>query len=379
MGLIYVDHAATSPVHPKVIETMLQILETNYGNPSSIHQFGREARQIVDNARHILANSIRANDHEIVFTSGGTEANNTAIIGTAFSRKQYGKHLITTEIEHPSVLHTCQYLEAIGFDVTYLPVDAFGKVKIGDLKAALREDTILVSIMYGNNEVGSIQPIVEIGHELKQTNISFHTDAVQACGLIELDVQELGVDLLSVSAHKINGPKGIGFLYIRDGLPFSPVIRGGKQERMRRAGTENVVNIAGFGKAVELSQRMMEARRERYMDFQNELLGYFQESDIDFLINSSGDDRLPHILNVSFPGISAEMLLVHLDLAGIAASSGSACTAGSFEPSHVLAAMFPTMERAESAIRFSFGYGNKHEELEKVAFETIQAVKRLKE
>lgn len=377
MGLIYVDHAATSPVHPEVIETMLHILQTNYGNPSSIHRFGRDARQIVDEARSTLARSIQAQDNEIIFTSGGTEANNAALIGVAFSQRKHGNHIITTKVEHHSVLHTCQYLEANGFEVTYLPVDECGEVRIADLEAALREDTILVSIMYGNNEVGTVQPIAKIGNKLKDTNICFHTDAVQAYGLIDFDVRELGVDLLSASAHKLNGPKGIGFLYIRNGLQFSPLIHGGKQERMRRAGTENVANIAGFGKAVEITQKTIRTRRKAYVSFRKEMLARFHESGIDYVINSSGRHQLPHILNVSFPGNSAEALLIHLDLAGIAASSGSACTAGSFEPSHVLAAMFPTKERATSAIRYSFGMGNERVAIEKVAAETIQAIQRM--
>ncbi|PWA12530.1 cysteine desulfurase NifS [Pueribacillus theae] len=377
MEAIYVDHAATSPMYPEVIDTMLQVFQQNIGNPSSIHRFGREARRIIDEARNEFAKSINAKENEIILTSGGTESDNLAILGTALSEKGNGRHIITSAIEHHAVLHPCEYLGKQGFEVTYLPVDEHGKVRAEDVKSAVRDDTVLVTIMYGNNEVGTVQPIKEIGAFLKNTSAYFHTDAVQAYGLYDLDVQSLGVDLLSVSAHKMNGPKGAGFLYAREGVQLAPLILGGEQERKRRAGTENVAAIAGFHTAVQLMNETMEEKQHRYRSFQNRMLAIFEESGIEYVMNGSKDERLPHILNVSFPGTTAEALLVNLDLSGVAASSGSACTAGSLEPSHVLGAMFNDQERINSAIRFSFGLGNKMEHIEKAALETVRAVKQI--
>ena len=264
MDRIYLDHAATSPMHPNVIDEMMTVMSHDFGNPSSIHAFGREARHVLDEARLSIATSIGAGRNEIIFTSGGTEADNTAIIGVANAYKEKGKHIITTEIEHHAVLHTCQFLEKSGFEVTYLPVNEAGLISIADLKAALRDDTILVLVMFGNNEVGTIQPIAEIGQLLKDHQAFFHTDAVQAYGLIHIDVRELGVDLLSVSAHKINGPKGVGFLYMREGLKLNPHLYGGEQERKRRAGTESVPAIAGFSEAVSIAKSMMDKKTEQY-------------------------------------------------------------------------------------------------------------------
>ncbi|EZP76268.1 class V aminotransferase [Parageobacillus genomosp. 1] len=377
MDRIYLDHAATSPVHPDVVERMIPFMTEVFGNPSSIHYFGRQSRHAVDEARALIAKSIGAKETEVIFTSGGTEADNMALIGTAVANRDRGRHIITTAIEHHAVLRACQYLEKQGFDVTYLPVDEQGKVSPADVKAALRDDTILVSIMFANNEVGVLQPIREIGELLKEHQAYFHTDAVQAYGLVPIDVNENHIDLLSVSSHKINGPKGIGALYARETVKLSPLFYGGEQERKRRAGTENVAGIAGFAKAVEISQKTMKQKQEEYRLLRNTMLSIFAESGIDFAVNGS-EDGLPHIVNVAFPGTNVESMLVNLDLAGIAASSGSACTAGSIDPSHVLVAMFgKESERIRSSIRFSFGLGNTKEQIERAATETVKIVKRL--
>ncbi|WKA52493.1 cysteine desulfurase family protein [Planococcus liqunii] len=374
MKQIYLDHAATSPMHPEVAEVFSQALGTVYGNPSSIHGTGRVARKALDEARRIFARSINANDPEIVFTSGGTEADNFAIFGTA--AKKAGKHIITSTIEHHAVLHACEKLESEGYDVTYLPVDENGSVRAEDVKNALRDDTILVTIMLGNNEVGTVQPIAEIGELLKDTDVTFHTDAVQAYGVLPIDVEALHVDLLSVSAHKLNGPKGIGFLYQRKGTQLAPLLYGGEQERKRRAGTENVPAIMAFAKAVEISLQTMEQKQTAYRGFKEIFKNILQEEGLEFKEN--GINQMPHVLNLSLPGIEIESFLVNLDLAGISASSGSACTAGSIDPSHVLVAMYG--ERAEelrNSIRFSFGIGLSEEQITEAANKTAQISKRL--
>lgn len=375
---IYVDHAATTPMHPAVIEEMTKTMREQFGNPSSIHSFGREARKIVDEARFGIARSIGAHETEIIFTSGGTEADNYAIFGVAEASKYKGKHIITTVIEHHAVLHACQELEKRGFDVTYLPVDEAGIISLTDFQNALRDDTILVTIMYGNNEVGSIQPITQIGQILSNHQAIFHTDAVQAYGVEKIDVGELKVDLLSTSAHKINGPKGIGFLYIKDGIKLSPHTFGGEQERKRRAGTENVPAIAGFLEAVKISQMDQESKKQQYTLYKETLCTTLETKNVDFHINGTIETTLSHVLNVSFPGTNVEALLVNLDLAGIAASSGSACTAGAVEPSHVLVAMFGAgSDKLTNSIRFSFGLTNTVEQIEKVGEELAKIVQRL--
>ncbi|MEH7273625.1 cysteine desulfurase family protein, partial [Neobacillus vireti] len=340
MERIYLDHAATTPMHPRVIEKMMEIMNTNFGNPSSIHSFGREARHYIDLARETLAKSIGARENEIIFTSGGTESDNMALFGVAENYQDKGKHIITTEVEHHAVLHACQRLEKMGYDVTYLQVDQTGRISVEDLQKELREDTILVSIMYGNNEVGTIQPIKEIGELLKSHQALFHSDAVQAYGIEEINVDELQVDLLSVSAHKINGPKGTGFLYVRDKVKLVPRAYGGEQERKRRAGTENVAAIVGFQEAAKIATEERAVKQEKYREFKKLFLEVLTEKNVDFSINGLLEQSLPHVLNLSFPGTNVEAMLVNLDLAGIAVSSGSACTAGSIEPSHVLVAMY---------------------------------------
>ncbi|WP_203361653.1 cysteine desulfurase family protein [Bacillus sp. REN10] len=378
MERIYLDHAATSPVHPEVIETMSVQMAEVFGNPSSIHSFGRAARHVVDTARTTIASSIGAHFNEIIFTSGGTEADNLAIVGTAQALKEKGRHIITTSIEHHAVLHTCAQLEKEGFEVTYLPVNEQGYVRVEEVKTALREDTILVSIMYGNNEVGSIQPIQEIGELLKDHQASFHTDAVQAYGVQAIDVKTEHIDLLTASGHKINGPKGIGFLYAREGMALSPTLFGGEQERKRRAGTENVPAIAGLAKAVELAEISREEKRQQYIGFKQQLLDNLSAHQVDFRLNGSLEQALPHVINLSFPGTDVEAMLVNLDLAGVAASSGSACTAGSIEPSHVLVAMFgKESERLRNSIRFSFGLGNSEEQIDQAGKVIAQITARL--
>lgn len=364
MTRIYLDHAATTPMAEEVIRTFTAEMNDEYGNASSIHQTGRRARKKLDESRTILASSIGANVNEITITSGGTEADNYAIFGTAFARVQEGKHIITTQIEHHAVLHACEQLEREGFEVTYLPVNEEGIIKFDDLKNSLRDDTILVSIMFGNNEVGSVQPIREIGQLLKDHPAYFHTDAVQAYGSISINVQELYIDLLSVSSHKINGPKGIGFLYQRNGIYLKPLFYGGQQERKKRAGTENVPAVVSFAKAVELKQQHLEENSRALNSLKNAFVQQLINNGVDFSINGSKVNVLPHVLNISFPKTDVETFLVQLDLAGIDASSGSACTAGSIDPSHVLVAMFGEKSpELRNSVRFSFGINNSESQV----------------
>jgi cysteine desulfurase len=375
---IYLDHAATAPVHPDVIEILTSVMKEQFGNPSSIHSFGRAARQIVDESRAKIAKSVGAKTEEIIFTSGGTESDNLAILGAAHSYKKNGNHIITTVIEHHAVLHSCKSLEKDGFEVTYLPVDENGQISMEEFKKALREDTILVTIMYGNNEVGSVQPIKEIAALLENHQAKFHTDAVQAFGLMDVNVRDLGVDLLSVSAHKINGPKGIGFLYVKQNTMVTPLTFGGEQERKKRAGTENVASIAGFAKAVEIALKERTDKIEQFSQFKAGLLKSLQSKGVTFSVNGLLENSLPHVLNLSFPGTDVESMLVNLDMEGVAVSSGSACTAGSIDPSHVLVAMFgQESDRARNSIRFSFGLYNTKEQVEAAAEITSKIVNRL--
>ncbi|AMO32747.1 cysteine desulfurase [Lysinibacillus sphaericus] len=375
---IYLDHAATSPMNGQVIEAMTTAMQQVFGNASSIHRAGREARKFLDDARDILAKSIGAQAGEIIFTSGGTEADNTAILGTVYARAKEGKHIITTQVEHHAVLHTCEKLERDGFDVTYLPVDKTGRVAVEDVQKALRDDTILVTIMYGNNEVGTIQPIAEIGELLQGHQATFHTDAVQAYGLEQIDVGQLKVDLLSVSAHKINGPKGIGFLFQKAGTPLANYALGGAQEKKRRAGTENIPAIIGFATAVQVANQLREEKRSLYNHFKQIMLDVFSQENLAFHINGDEEQSLPHVLNISFEGMEVESFLVNLDMAGICVSSGSACTAGSIDPSHVLVAMFGQgTEELRNSIRFSFGQDLTEKDIRDAAEKTAQIVKRL--
>ncbi|MER2106387.1 MAG: cysteine desulfurase family protein [Solibacillus sp.] len=378
METIYLDHAATSPMAPEVIVKMTEAFGTVYGNASSIHTAGRAARKELDAARAILAKQLHVQPSEIVLTSGGTEADNTAIFGTAYARAHEGKHIITTQIEHHAILHACEKLEHEGFDITYLPVDAFGRVKASDVQKALRDDTILVTIMYGNNEVGTIQPIAEIGAILQEHQATFHTDAVQAFGLEAIHPESLGVDLLSVSAHKINGPKGIGFLYVKAGTKVASFMYGGSQEKKRRAGTENIPAALGFAEAAELASARREETRTKYSQFKQLLCATFNKAGILYEVNGHDEHVLPHVFNVTFPGTDVESFLINLDMAGVLVSSGSACTAGTVDPSHVLVAMFgQDSPKLRSSVRFSFGLGLTAEDVKEAGERTAAIVKRL--
>ncbi|KKE80554.1 cysteine desulfurase [Oceanobacillus caeni] len=378
MEAIYLDHAATTPMEKEVIDAMYPIYQQTFGNPSSVHSFGRKARQLLDEARRVMAQSIHANEKEIIFTSGGTESDNLALIGTAFANRDKGNHIITTSQEHHATLHSAEFLEKSGFDVTYLPVYEDGKILVEDLEKSLRDDTIIVSVMYVNNETGIIQPIPEIGEMLIDHQAYFHTDAVQAYGLLDIDVKDLGIDLLSVSSHKIYGPKGVGFLYVKDGIPIHTLQFGGEQERKRRPGTENVVSIVGFQKAVELAMEKKEERRKQYQSFKELFLQELKENNVEFEINGDFDSQISSIINISFPGTNVEQLLTNFDLEGIAASSGSACTAGSVEPSHVLSAMFGKGNPCTTnSIRFSFGNFNTVENVKDAAKRVAKIVNRL--
>ncbi|WP_271001336.1 cysteine desulfurase family protein [Listeria seeligeri] len=375
---IYLDHAATSPIHPEVVQTMLGAVTNTYGNPSSIHYAGREARKALDMARENIARSIHAEEKEVVFTSGGTEGDNLALIGAAMANKEKGKHIITTEIEHHAVLKTCAYLETQGFEITYLPVDKHGVVSLESLAAQLRPDTIVVSIMYGNNEIGSIQPLAEIGALLQDHQALFHTDAVQAYGLLNINVTELGVDLLTASSHKINGPRGVGFLYVKNGTRLTYQMHGGEQERKRRAGTENLAGICGFSAASTIISNERESKKEEYISFKKRMAEIWREAGLDFEVNGLEAATLPHVFSVRFPGISIEQLLMNLDMDGIAVSSGSACTAGTVDPSHVLVALFGEGHPGvQETVRISFGLGNHLEEIEIAATRISEVVRRL--
>ncbi|MFF2094055.1 cysteine desulfurase family protein [Paenibacillus sp. NPDC058174] len=370
MKSYYFDHAATTPMHPEVAQAMLAIMQGAGGNPSSMHAFGREAKLLVSRARDTIAAALGCKPAELVFTSGGTESDNAAIIGAAMAMRKNGKtHIITSTAEHHAVLHTCEFLSREGFSVTYLPVDGTGKVSPEDVAAAITPESGLITIMHGNNEVGTLNPIEEIGAVAKAQGVLFHVDAVQAFGLLDYRLQQLPVDLMSFSAHKINGPQGVGALYIANGTPFEPIAHGGSQERKRRPGTENVAGIAGFAKAVDIcvnnraeKQLLMDKLRKEWIERLKAAM-----PEVEIIVNGDAQNSLPNIVNLSFIGIDTETMLMSLDLAGIAASSGSACTSGALERSHVLRAMGLPEERLNSAVRFSFGLGNTVEEMEDAA------------
>ena len=374
---IYLDHAATTPMHPEVISEMTRIMTDVYGNPSSIHSFGRKASFELEMARDEIAQSINCQSTEIIFNSGGTEGDNTAIIQTALMMKDKGKHIISTNAEHSAVSHSLEYLESLGFDVTYLPVDKTGGISTEQVKEALRSDTILVTVMYGNNEVGTINPIKEIGDLLESHQALFHTDAVQAFGTEIIDVKELKVDYLSVSGHKINGPKGVGFLYIKKGQVVPIMIHGGDQEEKKRAGTENLAGIAGLKKAITiLSDEQKNANKEKYLGYRNIILDKLTKENIEFEINGCPDYHLAHILNIWFKGVKSNLLLSRLDLLGYAISTGSACSAGTVSPSPVILAMKPEeKEAAAESIRISFGLGLTEEVIEVFAEKLVEVLK----
>lgn len=381
MNNIYLDNAGTTPMDPAVIKTMTEMMNDVFGNASATNSFGRKAHSILEQSRQKIAASINAQDpNEIIFTSGGTESDNTAIIQTALKRKNEGRHLITTMIEHEAVLKPMAYLEENSYEVTYLPVDENGVISLDDLKQALRPDTILVSIMTGNNEVGSHMPITEIGAIVAKSNAWFHTDAVQAYGILDIDVKRDQIDLMSTSAHKLNGPKQMGFLYERDGLDLAPHLMGGDQEMKRRAGTENIPAIAAFAKAVELEQNARAELTARYQGFKRQLVDKLAENGVDVKVNGKmGADELPQIINLWFEGCQNDAMLTNLDLAGIAAAAGSACTAGSLEPSHVLAAMYgKDQARVSQSLRFSFGKYNTAAEIDELVAQLTKISQRIK-
>ena len=366
MDRIYMDNAATTAVAPEVLQTMLPYFSEMYGNPSSIHSTGRDARRAVDAARKQVAQAIGAQPTEIYFTAGGSESDNWAIKGTAFAKRDKGNHIITTAIEHHAVLHTCQWLEKQGFQVTYLPVDEYGRVRVEDVEKAITDKTILISVREANNEIGTLEPIAEIGKLAHEKGILFHTDAVQAVGAIPLDVNAMHIDMLSMSGHKFHGPKGIGALYIRKGVRPDVFMHGGAQERAQRAGTENLPGIIGMGKAIELATQNLEANAARMTAMRDKLIDGILAEIPEVRLNGHRTQRLPNNVNVSIRYIEGEALLLRLDLAGIAGSSGSACTSGSLDPSHVLLAIGLPHEIAHGSLRLSLGTDTTEAEVDEV-------------
>lgn len=378
MRRVYLDHAATTAVHPKVLQAMLPYLKDQFGNPSSIYSWGREAKAAIEKARSQVAALINADPAEIIFTSGGTEADNFALSGVTTALGRKGSHIITSKIEHHAILHTAEELERKGFKVTYLPVDADGLVDPKSLKQALTSETILVSIMFANNEIGTIEPIAELAQITKEHGAFFHTDAVQAVGNIPIDVKQLNIDLLSLSGHKIYGPKGVGALYVRRGTKIRPFIHGGAQERKLRAGTENVPGIVGLGKAAELARLELPERQAHLTELRDYLIEGVLSSIDHVRLNGHRTLRLPGNANFSFEYVEGESLLLSLDLAGIAASSGSACTSGSLEPSHVLLSIGLPHEVAHGSLRLTIGRENTKEDIDFVLTVLPDIVKRLR-
>ncbi|NMA02536.1 MAG: cysteine desulfurase NifS [Clostridia bacterium] len=378
MRKVYLDHSATTPVRSEVAQVVTEYYTNIFGNPSSVHSFGREARKGIENAREQVANLINGKPEEIIFTSGGTEADNMAIIGSALANKNKGKHIITTAIEHHAVLDSCKYLEKEGFKVTYLPVDSEGMIDLETLKANITEETILITIMHVNNEVGTILPIKEVGAIAKERGILFHVDAVQSYGKLPIDVNEMNIDMLSASGHKIYGVKGVGCLYLRRGVKLHPIMFGGAQERKRRPGTENVPGIVGFGLASELAGQEMEMENQRLTVLRDKLITGILENIPCTQLNGHRTQRLPGNVNISFEFIEGESLLLMLDLKGIAASSGSACTSGSLDPSHVLMAMGLCHEIAHGSLRLTLGRDNTEEDIDYVLEVLPEIVERLR-
>ncbi len=370
---VYMDYAATTYTKPEVLEDMIPYFTEFYGNPSSIYSISRETKKAIDKARNRIAKAINADPAEIYFTGGGSEADNWAIKGIALANKNKGNHIITTKIEHHAVLHTCEYLEKQGFEVTYLDVDEEGLIRLEELKNAIKSSTILVTIMTANNEIGTVQPIKEIGAICKERKVFFHTDAVQAIGHIEMDVKNMDIDALSLSGHKIYGPKGVGVLYLRKGIKIHNLVHGGAQVRNRRAGTENVAGIVGLGKAIELAMENLTEEKERLTYLRDKLIKGLLEIPYSKLNGSVGDKRLPGNVNISFEFIEGESVLLMLDAKGICASSGSACTSGSLDPSHVLLSIGLPHEVAHGSLRLTMGAKTTEEEVDYV-IETVPAI-----
>ncbi|MDK2816379.1 MAG: cysteine desulfurase [Moorella sp. (in: firmicutes)] len=379
MRRVYLDHSATTPVRPEVLDAMLPFLkEDAFGNPSTIYSYGREAKKALDEAREKVAGLIGARPEEIFFTSGGTEADNLALIGTATANEKKGRHIITSSIEHHAVLHTAQYLMRLGFKVTFLPVTPEGLVRVEDVEEAITPETILISVMHVNNEVGTIQPIKEIGQLARERGIIFHTDAVQSVGKIPVNVDELNVDLLSASSHKIYGPKGVGCLYIRKGTRINPILHGGAQERKRRPGTENMPGIVGFGRAAELAGQELPQEMKRLQALRDKLIDGIMNRIEDVQLNGDREKRVATNANFSFRYVEGESLLLSLDMKGICASSGSACTSGSLDPSHVLLAMGIPHEVAHGSVRMTLGRDNTEADIDYVLEVMPEIVARLR-
>ena len=379
MDRIYLDYAATSPVLPEVLDAMLPFFMSCFGNPSGIHENGRETRKAVEQARREAAETLGAESREIVFTSGGSESDNLAIEGTAFALREKGNHIITSQIEHHAVLNTCRWLEKQGFRVTYLPVDASGLVDPDSVRDAIGNDTVLVSIMTANNEIGTVEPVSEIGEICREKGVLFHTDAVQAIGMMNIHAAEINADLISLSAHKFHGPKGTGALYIRKGTKLESLIHGGAQERGLRAGTENVPGIVGMGKAITVAAKEREENQQRIRELRDQMIRIVLERIPGSQLNGHPEKRLANNCHFSFAGIESEALLLRLDLAGISVSGGSACTSGSMEPSHVLQAIGLKDEMLKSGIRMTMGRETTREEIEKTAEKMSEIIADLRQ
>lgn len=377
--MIYVDNAATTKTAPEVVDAMLPYFSEYYGNASTIYSLGAESKKAMDHARQTIADSLGAKPEEIYFTAGGSESDNWALKATAEAYASKGKHIITTKIEHHAILHTCEYLEKRGFEITYLNVDRDGLISLDELKAAIRPDTILISVMFANNEIGTIEPIAEIGEIAKEHGVLFHTDAVQAYAQVPINVDEMHIDMLSASGHKLNGPKGIGFLYIRKGVKIRSFVHGGAQERSRRAGTENIPGIVGLGAAVERAMRIMDTKTRKEIELRDYLIGRLENEIPHCWLNGHRTKRLPNNINFSFLFIEGESMLIMLDMKGICASSGSACTSGSLDPSHVLLAIGLKHEEAHGSLRLTLSEESTKEEMDIVAEEVKKIVQRLRD
>lgn len=377
--MIYLDNAATTKTAPEVVDAMLPYFSEYYGNASTIYSLGAESKKAMDHARQTIADSLGAKPEEIYFTAGGSESDNWALKATAEAYASKGKHIITTKIEHHAILHTCEYLEKRGFEITYLNVDRDGLISLDELKAAIRPDTILISVMFANNEIGTIEPIAEIGEIAKEHGVLFHTDAVQAYAQVPIHVDEMHIDMLSASGHKLNGPKGIGFLYIRKGVKIRSFVHGGAQERSRRAGTENIPDIVGLGAAVERAMRIMDSKTRKEIELRDYLIGRLENEIPHCWLNGHRTKRLPNNINFSFLFIEGESMLIMLDMKGICASSGSACTSGSLDPSHVLLAIGLKHEEAHGSLRLTLSEDSTKEEMDIVAEEVKKIVQRLRD
>ena len=377
--MIYLDNAATTKTAPEVVDAMLPYFSEYYGNASTIYSLGAESKKAMDHARQTIADSLGAKPEEIYFTAGGSESDNWALKATAEAYASKGKHIMTTKIEHHAILHTCEYLEKRGFEITYLNVDRDGLISLDELKAAIRPDTILISVMFANNEIGTIEPIAEIGEIAKEHGVLFHTDAVQAYAQVPINVDEMHIDMLSASGHKLNGPKGIGFLYIRKGVKIRSFVHGGAQERSRRAGTENIPGIVGLGAAVERAMRIMDTKTRKEIELRDYLIGRLENEIPHCWLNGHRTKRLPNNINFSFLFIEGESMLIMLDMKGICASSGSACTSGSLDPSHVLLAIGLKHEEAHGSLRLTLSEESTKEEMDIVAEEVKKIVQRLRD